>query len=85
MSDGEHIIITTPSLPSLCVQVIMDEYSLCYSGDHIPALKPHPLPVQGEEGEESDAEILQRDIIEVSITRLNTRVPFFMVFVARAT
>lgn len=63
------------------VQAFLDEYSLCYCGDHLPALKPHTSPVtkgkEEEEEEESDAQVLQRDIIEVTSTIVPCPLPYF--------
>ena len=52
------------------LQAMLEEFSLCYSGNFLPALTPQALlaPRQREgatEDEEKDADILQRDIIAV--------------------
>ena len=46
----------------------MDEYSYCYYGNVLPALKSHDQPSEheGEDEKETDAEIFQKDVIEVS-------------------
>lgn len=64
--------------PPYYLQVLLSEYSLCYCGHRQPALRPRsnePLQKKGEEEEEeTDADILQRDIIQVNPEILVARI-----------
>ena len=46
---------------------MLEEYYLCYCGNLLPALKPHRMSeMKGKDEEESDVDVLQRDVIEVN-------------------
>ena len=48
------------------LQELLAEYGLCFRGHRLPALKGRGKPVQkGEEEEETESDIFQRDIVEV--------------------